>query len=616
MADNKAGNAGSESPQTPLPAMTEMMEDWQHWANISLRAQQLLTSFGLRNMANSNSHDLLFNLMKSNAAQLKNLFSHDMAADEAAPSPLEKQFRAAGQMMNMWGSVATGAVGIMDNIISQPLPQESPKKDWRFTHTDWQQHPAFHMLRQIYMALSSELLGLVEKAEDLEEAERIKLKVMMQGLADSISPSNFVLTNPAVLERAIETRGESLLKGLEMMLRDLEKGQITQADPAAFQVGRNIANTPGKVIHRTALYELIHYTPRTPNQLAIPLVIFPAWINRFYILDLGEEKSFVRWALDQGIPVFMVSWKSADESMAGTIWDDYIEAQISAVDTACNILGATKAHTAGYCVAGTTLAATLAYLAAKGEAGKIASATFFTAQVDFTEAGELKAFISDENMDIIETLGAPGYVDGRYLAATFNLLRARDLIWQYVIHNYLMGLDYKPMDLLHWNGDSTNLPTRWHLEYLRDLYRDNLLVQPSALSIRGTPLDLSKIKTPCYIQSAKEDHIAPPQSVIKMLDHISAPFRFVLAGSGHIAGVVNPPSANKYQYWINEDAPAKTIEAFLAGAQEHAGSWWPDWAAWLRAHSPEERAVSAAYMPGEGACKAICDAPGEYVLAR
>jgi polyhydroxyalkanoate synthase len=401
------------------------------------------------------------------------------------------------------------------------------------------------------------------------------------------------------------------------MLKDIASGQLTQTKSGVFEVGRNLATTPGKVIKQTELYQLIQYTPTTPNVLKTPVVIFPPWINRFYILDLTPEKSFVRWCVEQGITLFMVSWKSADESIADATLDDYVlRGQIDAIDTVRDLLDVDSVHTIGYCVAGTTLAATLAYLQAKKDPRKVKSATFFTAQVDFSEAGDLKLFTGPETMTLLEQLTKEkGYLDGRYMAATFNLLRGRDLIWNYVVNNYLLGEEPPPFDLLHWNSDTTNLPAAWHRDYLETLYKGNKLAEKGGISVCGTPVDLGTVKTPTYIQAGREDHIAPPQSVWKIMDHFTGPKRFVLAGSGHIAGVVNPPSAQKYQYWVNE-RPSSTLESFIEGAKEHKGSWWPDWLRWLKKQDGEMVKAEGARIPGGGKLKAIEDAPGSYVKAR
>ena len=370
------------------------------------------------------------------------------------------------------------------------------------------------------------------------------------------------------------------------------------------------------MVKRTPLYELIHYAPTTKSVSKIPLLIFPPWINRFYILDLTPEKSFIRWAVEQGLSVFVVSWKSADASMKDVVWDDFIErGQIDAIDTVRELLDVPAVHTIGYCVAGTTLAATLALLTARGEADKVASATFFTAQVDFTQAGDLQMFVDDEQMKLFEALSPDGFLDGRYMAATFNLLRGRDLIWNYVANNYLMGAEYTPFDLLHWNSDVTNLPAKWHQSYLADLYRDNKLVTPGAIAVAGTPIDLTRVATPTYVQAGREDHIAPAESVWKITHYFTGPLRFVLAGSGHIAGVVNPPSAGKYQYWINEDG-ADSLTAFVAGSREVKGSWWPDWRQWIAALDGETVPAKGARIPGKGPLPALEDAPGSYVRTR
>ena len=330
---------------------------------------------------------------------------------------------------------------------------EKADKDRRFAAPEWRDNPLFDTIRQTYLLVSDRLLGSVDAIEGVDAATREKMRFTTKAFVDAMSPSNFALTNPQVLEKAMETKGESLLHGLEHMLKDMEKGQLTHVQPGAFEVGRNIATTPGKVIKQTALYQLIQYAPATDRVLAAPLIIFPPWINRFYILDLNPEKSFIKWAVGQGLTVFVVSWKSADESMKDVKLDDYALAQVEAIDAVREALGVEAVHAIGYCVAGTMLAATLALLEARGEAGKVASATFFTAQVDFSESGDLKLFIGDEQMELIRQLSADkGYLDGRYMAATFNLLSGRDLIWSYVTNNYLLGQDYPQFDLLHWNS--------------------------------------------------------------------------------------------------------------------------------------------------------------------
>ncbi|HEX6375142.1 MAG TPA: class I poly(R)-hydroxyalkanoic acid synthase [Allosphingosinicella sp.] len=576
----------------PLPSLEEM----QHWTWVMGRAQQMMLEHVARAMGEAAEP-------KAPALPWLNLFG-----DPA---------KIARQQAEMWSE----GLSIWQRALGLEAPRtelvEKADRDRRFAAPQWRDNPLFDMIRQSYLLVSERLLGSVDAIDGLDPKQREKLRFVTKNFVDAMAPSNFAATNPLVLERAMATKGESLLKGLEHMLDDVSKGQLTHTDPQAFEVGRNIAVTPGKVVKRTPLYELIQYSPATDSVYETPLVIFPPWINRFYILDLNPKKSFIRWAVEQGLTVFVVSWKSADESLAETTLDDYVlRGQVDAIDTVRDLLDVPSVHAIGYCVAGTTLAATLALLEARGEADKVASATFFTAQVDFSEAGDLNLFVADETLQLIEQLSADkGYLDGRYMAATFNMLRGRDLIWSYVANNYLMGEDYVPFDLLHWNSDTTNLPGKWHQAYLRDFYRDNKLVRAGELNVDGTPIDIHKVRTPAYVQAGREDHIAPPASVWKITHYFQGPLRFVLAGSGHIAGVVNPPEAGKYQYWTN-DGKAETLEQFVAGATEHKGSWWPDWIQWIGAQEGKKVPAQGARIPGKGKLTALEDAPGRYVKAR
>ena len=576
------------------------LEDWQHWTLVMGRAQQMLMEF----WAESLKKDQPFPGWSPPAFGFG---EQSAAADPMALMSAGAQAWAKG--LETWGKLLGG--------VAVSPADEKERKDRRFAAPEWSENPIFDTIRQTYLRLSDQLLGTVDEIDGIDPATRDKLRFATRSFVDAMSPSNFALTNPQVLKKTIETRGENLLKGLANMLKDIAAGQLTQTKPGVFEVGRNLATTPGKVIKQTKLYQLIQYTPATDEVLKTPVVIFPPWINRFYILDLSPEKSFVKWCVGNGISLFMVSWKSADESIADASLDDYVlNGQIDAIDTVRDLLGVESVHAIGYCVAGTTLAATLAYLAAKKQQDRVKSATFLTAQVDFSEAGDLKLFTGPETMGLLEELTKEkGYLDGRYMAATFNLLRGRDLIWSYVVNNYLLGEEPAPFDLLHWNSDTTNLPAGWHRDYLESLYKGNKLAVSGAISVAGTPIDIDAVKTPTYVQAGREDHIAPPQSVWKIMDHFGGPMRFVLAGSGHIAGVVNPPAAQKYQYWVN-DKPAATLESFIAGATEHKGSWWPDWLAWLKKQDSETVPAKGARVPGKGKLKAIEDAPGSYVKAR
>jgi polyhydroxyalkanoate synthase len=597
MADQDTRQAAATPPAAPpLPTLEEM----QHWTWVMGRAQQMMLEHVAKQAGEVKAPD-------------PQAFTQMWAGLGTLPDPA----KLAQQQVDMW----TQGMAIWQRALGMEAPRteiaEKADKDKRFNAPQWQQNPLFDMIRQSYLLISERLLGSVDALEGVDDKQREKLRFITRGFVDAMSPSNFAATNPLVLERAMETKGESLLKGLENMLRDLQKGQLTHTDPEAFEVGRNIAVTPGKVVKRTPLYELIQYTPTTETVHETPLIIFPPWINRFYILDLNPKKSFIRWAVEQGLTVFVVSWKSADETLRDTTLDDYVlRGQVDAIDTVRDLLKVKQVHAIGYCVAGTTLAATLALLAARSEADKVASATFFTAQVDFSEAGDLSMMVADETLQLIDQMSAEkGFMDGRYMAATFNMLRGRDLIWNYVTNNYLMGEDYPPFDLLHWNGDTTNLPAKWHGAYLRDFYKGNKLVTPGGIVVDGTPIDLTKVETPTYVQSGREDHIAPAKSVWKITHHFRGPLKFVLAGSGHIAGVVNPPEAGKYQYWTN-DAKVSTLEEFVAGATETKGSWWPDWINWIGALGEKRVPAKGARVPGGGKLKALEDAPGSYVRGK
>jgi polyhydroxyalkanoate synthase len=581
----------------PIPTL----EDWQHWTLVMGRAQQMLMEF----WADSLKKDQPFPGWSPPA------FGFGEQAGSSDPMALMTAgAQAWAKGLETWGKVLGG-------VTAAPAADDKARKDRRFAAPEWSENPIFDTIRQTYLRVSDQLLGTVDEIEGIDSEMREKLRFATRSFVDAMSPSNFALTNPEVLKKTLETRGENLLKGLANMLKDIAHGQLTQTKPGVFEVGRNLATTPGKVIKQTKLYQLIQYTPVTDEVLTTPVVIFPPWINRFYILDLNPEKSFVKWCVEQGISLFMVSWKSADESIADTTLDDYVrQGQIDAIDTIRELLGVEAVHAIGYCVAGTTLAATLAYLQAKGEADKVRSATFLTAQVDFTEAGDLKLFTGPETMGLLDELTKEkGYLDGRYMAATFNLLRGRDLIWSYVVNNYLLGEEPAPFDLLYWNSDTTNLPAGWHRDYLESLYKGNKLAEKGGIAVAGTPIDIDAVETPTYVQAGREDHISPPQSVWKIMAHFKGPKRFVLAGSGHIAGVVNPPAAQKYQYWVN-DRPAATLDSFVKGAKEHKGSWWPDWLAWLKTQDPRTVKATGARVPGKGKLKAIEDAPGSYVKAR
>ena len=572
-----------------LPALAQ----FQRWTDLIGRGQQTMLEFMSREgvPANPDPFGMLSTWQKAAAAAV------------AEPQKLvELQTRFMTESLALWQSFMT------------PDAARPAVEDKRFKDASWAELPAFDLMRQSYLLASRYILEATAELDGLDEHEKAKALFHARQFVDALSPANYPLTNPQVLKATIESGGENLLKGLDHMLEDLHAGRIRMTDETAFEVGRNVAVTPGKVVFENRLFQLIQYAPTTETVYATPLLIFPPWINKFYILDLTPEKSFIRWAVAQGLTVFMVSWKNADASLADVTLDNYVgEGMITAIAKALEATGAERTHVIGYCVAGTTLAATLAFLTARGQGHMIATATYFTAQVDFADAGDLKVFVDDEQIAGIAKLSeGKGFLPGRALASTFNMLRSNDLIWNYVVNNYMLGKDYLPFDLLYWNGDATNVPAKWHKAYLEDLYRDNKLATPGGISVAGVPIDLKTVSVPSYVQGGREDHIAPARSAYRITQLLSGPMRYVLAGSGHIAGVVNPPEQHKYQYWTNDTLPP-TFDAFVAGATEHKGSWWPDWIAWLAPQSGEK---VPARVPGDGPLAVIEDAPGRYVRER
>lgn len=592
--------------------------DAAHWAQVAAQLQAMWLEFQSEQIVKSASAPTTS--VGDPGQWLGQLESWYRQVPMTSPETQQQMWGGALALwQGMLGQFGLGALtdGSLNAGLAMTPPATAfalPRHDKRFADSRWQQ-PFYAMVHQSYLLMAEQITALSDNLEGVDPAQRKQLRFATRTLLDALSPDHFPLTNPLVLERALATGGDSLVSGMRHLLTDLRRGQLTHTDPEAFTLGENIAVTPGKVVYESPLFQLIQYSPATEQVLAIPVVIFPPWINRFYILDLNPKKSFVRWAVEQGITVFMVSWKSADATMADVVWDDYIRSQIEAIEVVRARLKVPAVHAVGYCVAGTTLAATLAVLSRLGQADIVKSATFLTAQVDFADSGNLRLFVDDQQIAAIEKLAPDGFVDGRYMAATFNLLRGNDLIWNYVINNYLLGEEYTAFDLLHWNGDTTNLPAKWHKAYLSDLYRDNRLAVPDSLSAGGTPIDLRQVTTPSFIQAGREDHIAPATSVWQLTRHFRGPWTFLLAGSGHIAGVVNPPGSGKYQYWTNPN-PGDTLDSFIAGADEHPGSWWPLWADWLRSQDSGLVKAGGKRVPGKRGDRVIEDAPGRYVTMR
>ncbi len=521
----------------------------------------------------------------------------------------EAQSKLALGVIDIWRASLKQMLGENPEPVIAPEPGDN-----RFRDPAWTENQYFNFLKQLYLLTTRWAEEQVEQTEGLDEATRQKAEFYVRLLASALSPTNFLFTNPEVLRETIASKGENLARGMELFLRDVERSgdllKISQTDTEAFEVGRNVAVTPGKVVYRNALIELIQYAPTTEKVHARPLLIVPPWINKFYILDLRPEKSFIRYAVDAGFTVFVISWVNPDERHADKTFEDYMkEGLLEATDVVREITGEKTINVLGYCVGGTLLGTTLAWLSARGER-PFASATFLAAQVDFSEAGDLRVFTDEAQLRALEEMMAErGYLDGSRMANVFNMMRARDLIWPYVVNNYLLGKKPFPFDLLYWNQDSTRLPAANHSFYLRTFYRDNLLAK-GKLRFAGERLDLARVRLPIYELATIEDHIAPAKSVFKGARLLGGPVRFVLGGSGHIAGVINPPAKNKYCYWSDGPADADTLEAWRAGAREHPGSWWPDWIGWLGRHSG---AMVAARDPEAGPYPPLEDAPGSYV---
>jgi polyhydroxyalkanoate synthase subunit PhaC len=524
---------------------------------------------------------------------------------------IEAQSRLATGFLSLWA----GTFRRMQGEEAQPVAVPDPK-DNRFRDPEWSDNPYFDFIKQAYLLTSRWAETLVEEAEHLDEHTKHKAQFYLRQLSSALSPSNFVATNPELIRETLKESGANLVRGMQMLVEDIEAGQgeikIRQTDPSKFEVGVNIADTPGKVIFRNDLMELLQYEPATETVLKRPLLIVPPWINKFYILDLNKDKSFIRWAVAQGITVFCISWVNPDERHADKGFAEYMREGIFAALLA--VKEATrerKVTTIGYCVGGTLLSVALAYMAATGD-DRVESATFFTTQVDFTHAGDLKVFIDEEQLNAVEEgMKTRGYLEGSRMANAFNMLRPNDLIWPYVQRVYMKGQSPMPFDLLYWNSDATRLPCANHSFYLRSCYLENSLAK-GEMEIDGIELDLKQVKTPIFNLATREDHIAPARSVFVGSRLFGGSVEFVLAGSGHIAGVVNPPAKPKYQYWT-DGPPEGDLETWLAKAEEHPGTWWPYWFQWLEGQAPER---VKARKPGSGKLKPLGDAPGTYVLIK
>ena len=509
--------------------------------------------------------------------------------------------------LELWAS----AMHRMAGEAAPPVVQPDPK-DKRFADPEWSSNQFYDFLKQAYLLTTQWADRLVTNAS-VDQHTRHKAEFYVKQIANAISPSNFVMTNPELMRATLNENAENLVRGMQMLAEDIEAGQgslkLRQSDASKFALGKNLALTPGKVVFQNELMQLIQYAPATENVLKRPLLIIPSWINKFYILDLNPEKSFIKWCVDQGLTVFVISWVNPDARQAMKGFEDYMhDGPLAALDVIKEITGEEDVNAIGYCVGGTLMAVTLAWMAAKGDK-RIASATFFAAQVDFTYAGDLMVFVDEDQLKTLErSMAERGYLEGKKMANAFNMLRSNDLIWPYVISNYLKGKQPYPFDLLYWNSDSTRMPAANHSFYLRNCYLENKLSK-GQMVIDNVRLDLGQVTMPVYNLATREDHIAPAKSAFLGSKFLGGPVRFVLAGSGHIAGVVNPPGKPKYQYWVG-DAPVGSLEKWLEKATERPGSWWPDWIEWIKQQGGE---MVPARQPGGGKYQPIEDAPGSYV---
>ncbi len=502
-----------------------------------------------------------------------------------------------------------------------PKPVAVPEKgDNRFKGAEWHDNLVFDFIKQSYLVTARHLLELTDQVGGLSPEGRKKVRFYTRQYIDALSPANFALTNPEVLRETARTQGQNLLKGYNNLLRDIDEGHgrlhIRMSDTNAFEPGRNVAATPGKVIFQNELIQLLQFAPATQTQFRRPLLIIPPWINKYYILDLRQSNSFIKWASEQGHTVFVISWVNPDARLAEKDFEDYLtEGALAALDATCRQSGCDEVNLIGYCLGGTLLGSLLGYNAVKKDR-RIVSATFFVALLDFSIPGDLGVFIDEQQVTHLEErMAERGYLEGSEMATTFNMLRSNDLIWSFVVNNYLMGRDPAPFDLLYWNSDSTRMPYRMHSFYLRNMYMKNLLREPGGITLDGVPIDIGKTRVPAYFISTIEDHIAPWQSTYLGATRLGGPVRFVLGGSGHIAGIVNPPAANKYGYWTHEaDTLPATPQAWQAAATQHAGSWWSDWQQWISALNGAARVP--ARDPAAGVLQPIEDAPGSFVKFR
>ncbi|WP_018151077.1 PHA/PHB synthase family protein [Leeia oryzae] len=534
---------------------------------------------------------------------------------ESATNPYASLFSGfwqnASQLSQLQNQLYQQQMQAWQGVMGQPA--DMPVKDKRFAAPEWEQFPFFNYVRQSYLSTSKWLMDMVDKTQ-AEDEQKERMRFFTKQFLDAMSPSNFALTNPEVLKLAADTKGESLVEGMKNMLEDMQKGYITMTDESKFEVGKNMAITPGQVIFENELFQLIQYTPSTDEVFERPLLIVPPCINKYYLMDMQPENSLIRYIVSQGYTTFLMSWRSATEDMKHYTWEDYLTKGVfKAMEVVKSVTGKDDMNAMGFCIGGTILTTALAVLRAKGDKS-INSATYLTSMIDHSEPGPIKVYL-DENLVRLKEikLSEGGLVKGKELAATFSSLRANDLIWNYVVNNYLKGKTPPPFDLLYWNSDGTNLPLPMHTYYLRNMYIENNLTKPGKMELCGVKIDVRKIDIPVYLFAAQEDHIVPWKTAYLSTQYLTGPQRFVLGASGHIAGTINPVTTNKRNYWVNDQLPTSS-DLWLQGAQSNPGSWWPDYSNWLGKLSGEK--TKAPKSAGNRTYKAIEAAPGRYVKTR
>ena len=596
----------AERKTQPVPPAFDATEVARLYADIAAKSGRLVTQFLERS--------------RNGVPGVVDELGIAQAFFEAWSKLLADPLKLAQAQMKFWQDTASlWQHSLLKAMGHEAKPVAEPHHaDRRFRHEDWERNFLYDYIKQSYLIAARHLHQTLGGVEGLDGQTSKKVDFYTRQYIDALSPSNFLLTNPEVLRETVASGGRNLVKGLNNLLGDMTRGggdqiRLRMTDENAFQLGVNLATTPGKVVYQNDLLQLIQYYPANGTVFRRPLLIIPPWINKYYILDLREKNSFVKWAVEQGHTVFVVSWVNPDEKLAHKRFEDYLtEGTLAALEAVEKATGEREVNAIGYCLGGTLLACTLGYLEEKRDA-RIASATFFASMIDFEEAGELEVFIDEKQVAALEKrMQERGYLEGSEMATTFNMLRANDLIWSFVVNNYLLGRDPFPFDLLHWNSDSTRMPAAMHSYYLRNLYMKNLLAKPGGIELAGVAIDLGRVGTPLYFVSTLEDHIAPWRSTYAGAKLFPGPVRFVLGGSGHIAGIVNPPAAGKYSYWTHPKLPDDP-EKWLKGASQHPGSWWPDWAGWVAQHGGNK---VPARIPGKGRLKAIEDAPGSYVRMR